>query len=320
MRPLVTVALICYNHEEYVGAALDSILAQDYEPLQILVSDDASRDGTVDIVRRYQQAYPDKIELQVHPRNLGISGNTCSLYPRIRGRYVSWFAGDDLFLPGKISRQVAALEANPDAIMCYHDVEVFDDASGQTLYLYNQKYIGKRAYSGHIVPELLKYRSFVAAPSVMVRRDATASVMHRPDVPVCSDRMFCMEIAARGRVIFLDEPLVRYRRHPGNATNIVEVANEARVYDLMDQLYPQYRRSAQLGRARMYVLYTFKYLLERKFGCGIKQAGKLAKIISNNPRTLFFVFSVLCEQFICRVALLVTTGKLNRCRGRAGWR
>ena len=145
--PLVTVALICYNQEEYIGAALDSVLAQDYEPLQILVSDDASRDGTVDIVRRYQRAHPDKIELQVHPRNLGISRNTCSIYPRIRGRYVSWFAGDDLFLPGKISRQVAALEANPDAVMCYHDMEVFDDASGQTLYLYNQKYIGRRAPS-----------------------------------------------------------------------------------------------------------------------------------------------------------------------------
>lgn len=148
--------------------------------------------------------------------------------------------------------------------MCYHDVEVFDDASGQTLYLYNQKNIGQRAYSGHIVPELLKYRGFVAGPSVMVRRDASAGLMHRPDVAVCSDWMFCMEIAARGRVIFLDEPLARYRRHPGNVTNTVEVAYEARVYDLMEQLYPQYRKSAQLGRARMHFLYTFKYLLEKK--------------------------------------------------------
>ena len=102
------------------------------------------------------------------------------------------------------------------------------------------------------------------------------------------------------------------RRQLHHRPNTVEIAYEARVYDLMEQLYPQYRKSAQLGRARMHVLYTFKYLLDKKVGRGIEQARKLSKIIANNPRALFFIFSAFCELFVCRVALLVFTGKLKR--------
>ncbi len=131
-----------------MNSALENLFSQDYPNLQIIVSDDSSDDRTVEIARNYEQRYPDKVIVQAHGRNLGVTENVRSIVPLIRGRYVCWFAGDDVCLPGKIRKQVRALEEDVSAIMCYHDVDVFDGATGRSLYRYNEVGPGQRPTRG----------------------------------------------------------------------------------------------------------------------------------------------------------------------------
>ena len=121
----VTVICLTYNHEAWIRDALESFLVQDTPwPIEVLVHDDASTDGTAAIVREYEGMYPNVIYGFYAPQNRSSQGVIISrdiLAPYIRGEYVALCEGDDYWTdPHKLQRQVEALEANPGCDICAH--------------------------------------------------------------------------------------------------------------------------------------------------------------------------------------------------------
>lgn len=121
----IMVSVICntYNHEKYIAQALDSFIMQQTSfRFEILVHDDASTDGTVEIVQRYEKAYPELIFPIYQTENQysqGIDSYVVFQYPRARGKYIAYCEGDDYWLtPDKLQRQVDYLEAHPEAALC----------------------------------------------------------------------------------------------------------------------------------------------------------------------------------------------------------
>ena len=111
-RPLVSCVMTTWNGERYIRQAIDSALAQDYQPLEIVVIDDGSTDSTPEICR----SYGDRIRyFQCAKCSKGGSTQVVRAYAEARGEYLAPLDHDDVWLPGKISRQVAALAAAPDA-------------------------------------------------------------------------------------------------------------------------------------------------------------------------------------------------------------
>ena len=311
--PLVTIALAAYNQEKLIGEALDSILAQDYDNFHILVADDASTDRTADVARDYARRHPGKITVIVQPKNVGVTLNALSMRPLYAGKYVCFFAGDDLFLPHKLSKQVAALEADPEAVLCYHDLEVFDSATGRTLYRYNEPGPGLKPIAGaHIVPELLTRRCFIGGASVMVRWDLLRDVTHRPEIKRVCDWVYFIEAAHRGKVIYIDEPLVRYRRHMSNLTSITDISDEELAYDIIDRDYPMYHPSVELGRTRLELSYSFQYALKRQFRDSWRLAVRLAGRVVRRPRIIPFLVRAMASMTVQRIKLLRRTGRLGR--------
>ena len=132
-RPLVSICAVCYNHANYLRQALDGFLAQrgDFD-IEILVHDDASTDGSAEILRRYAARYPDKIfpilqrENQYRQGRQNISG--IFNFPRARGKYIALMDCDDYWCnPGKLEAQVSYLEAHPDCAMTVHAAAVKND-------------------------------------------------------------------------------------------------------------------------------------------------------------------------------------------------
>ena len=124
--PKVTIICMSYNHEKYIARALDGFLMQEVDfPLEIIVHDDASPDGTSDIIREYQKRFPGRIDAVLQEENQvqkGIS-NLSMLTAQARGRYVALCEGDDYWLdPHKLRRQVAYMEAHPECSICSHRV------------------------------------------------------------------------------------------------------------------------------------------------------------------------------------------------------
>ncbi len=99
--PLVSVAVITYNQKEFLRECIESILAQDYPNLEIVIADDASSDGTQDMLRDYDVQFPDKFVLKLAGRNQGITANSNEAHFACTGKYIAWMGGDDLMLPGK---------------------------------------------------------------------------------------------------------------------------------------------------------------------------------------------------------------------------
>jgi glycosyltransferase involved in cell wall biosynthesis len=119
-RPLVTVRCTTFNHERFIRQAIDGFLMQETTfPVQILVHDDASTDGTAAIVREYAERYPDLIVAVLQPENTYSKGTSRGLRVIEHGRYIAPCEGDDYWIsPTKLERQASLLERHPDMVLC----------------------------------------------------------------------------------------------------------------------------------------------------------------------------------------------------------
>lgn len=134
-RPLVTFALFAYKQEAYIQPAVAAALAQTYEPLEIILSDDGSPDRTYEIMQRMAAEYggPHRVRLNRNDPNMGLSRHVNHVMAMASGDIVVVAAGDDISLPDRVRDSVAALQRHPGATMVSFIDEVIDD-KGTTLH------------------------------------------------------------------------------------------------------------------------------------------------------------------------------------------
>lgn len=160
--PLVSIVVPSYQQAAFLRAALDSILAQDYRPLEILVMDGGSRDGTREILERYGE----RIWFRSAP-----DGGQCQAinegFRRSRGEIVAWLNSDDFYYPGAVSAAVAALQDAPQAALVYGEGNLVD-RDGSVLWRFPET-----------VPfdlwRLANHSDYILQPTVFFRREALFS-------------------------------------------------------------------------------------------------------------------------------------------------
>ena len=253
--PLVSVAIISFNQKQFLRECVDSVLAQDYENIESVVADDGSTDGSQEMLRDYQNRHPDMLVLRLASENRGITANSNAAHFACSGDYIAWMGGDDLMLPGKIRSQVDIMEADSSVSICYHDLDVFESASNETLYLFSEKCAPRTGSFGDVIA----YGTFNGACSNMVRRSTTPDHGFDDRLPVASDWKYWMDTLANGgRIHYIDRVLGRYRRHESNVTRGKGVVSLAVMQDhlmsvsLLLSEYPRYAR--QLLRRQADVL------------------------------------------------------------------
>lgn len=119
---LVDILICAYNHEKYIGAAIESVLVQKCDfKYRLFIGEDFSTDGTRKIIEKYARSHPDIIFPFYHQRNLGSAGNTEFLLSICTSRYIALLDGDDFWCDSeKLRRQVDVLEHNRDCVVCHH--------------------------------------------------------------------------------------------------------------------------------------------------------------------------------------------------------
>lgn len=223
--PPATLLLLCYNQQDIIGEAIAGALAQDYSNLEIVISDDASKDGTVDRIKACLDSYtgPHRIKLLCNPENLGIGGNIDQAVRQSTGELIFIAGGDDVSLPTRVSTVIQfwlAQECKPDLIGSY----LFDmDQSGKIL--------------GTIrIAQLEKYRSLddwsQSPPHVIGAAQAwTRRLFDRfggmPKGAVGEDMVMAFRAIGLATAITLPVPLVNYRR--GGLTSKRKVLDAATV-------------------------------------------------------------------------------------------
>lgn len=119
-RPRVSAVIPVYNGEAYLREAMESVLAQDYRDLELIVIDDGSTDGSADIAR----SFGDRVRYHYQP-NAGLSAAQNAGVAQARGAYIAYLDCDDLWVPHKTSRQVAVLDRDPQVDLVFGQVEQF---------------------------------------------------------------------------------------------------------------------------------------------------------------------------------------------------
>lgn len=130
-KPLLSISCITYNHALYIRNALDGFLMQKTSfAFEILIHDDASTDGTTEIIKEYEKEYPKIIKPIFEIENQWIKGRRGSEvfnYPRAQGKYIALCEGDDYWTdPYKLQKQVDFLEQNPQFCFCCHRYKVYN--------------------------------------------------------------------------------------------------------------------------------------------------------------------------------------------------
>lgn len=263
--PKVSILIPSYNQEAVIEQTVMSALTQNYDHLEVVVSDDASVDGTPQILRELQGKYPRRLRLLLHQTNLGVTKNHTRGLLECRGDFVAFQDGDDLFLPGKIKKQVAFMLERPDCTLSFHDVDVFNSETGKTLYFWSQRF-GRR---GGGMYELVRYGNYLSSVSVMVRRIHLPEYGYDDRIRIGSDWLLWLEALARGkgRICYLDEVLARYRRHTGNLTNVSgwKYEDQLITLSLVETKWPHLLFPARMRRSEIQFMVGISAFSQKRF-------------------------------------------------------
>ncbi len=120
----VSVIIPSYNHEKFVGYALESVLNQTYQDFEIIITDDHSRDGTVKEIKKYSDA---RIRLLRFKENQGVSAAINNCLKHCRGKYIAHLNSDDAFFPDKLEKQVKYLDAHPKIGAVFSQAQLIDE-------------------------------------------------------------------------------------------------------------------------------------------------------------------------------------------------
>jgi len=245
--PRVSIHIISYNQRDFIREAIESALAQDYSNLEIVIADDASTDGTAEIIADYQRHYPDRVVGILGEENVGITRNSNRGLAACTGELIAFMGGDDVLLPGKVSAQVAWFTRDPQRVLCGHQVEVFyDDGSRQPHPL------TRHLLSGRGADRLIRHGPF-GATSVMVRSDRIPAHGFDEALAVVSDQLLWVEVVGvDGTLGFVPGTLARYRRHTANVTRdaLANLDDVARFLRIVEQRYPQFRDAVEYAITR----------------------------------------------------------------------
>ncbi|RBQ30939.1 glycosyl transferase 2 family protein [Arcobacter sp. FW59] len=260
-QPLVSIFTPVYNAEEYIIETIESIITQEYTNIEIIISDDASTDKTPLLLKELENKYPNIIRLFLQKTNLGITKNCNFVLKQCKGKYIAFFAGDDLMLPSKIKKQVEYMENNEKCSICYHNLEVFESQTSKHLYYFNDS---KNKYEGE-ADMLIKFGTFNGGCSNMVRRECIPEKGYNEIIPIASDWFFWIDILAnsKGTINYIDEVLGKYRRHSSNITLLNQGNIEQFItLSITESKYPYLLKYIRIKRSMMYYSLGIKSILD----------------------------------------------------------
>jgi len=220
MYPLVSICCLTYNHEPYITHCLEGFLMQKTNfPIEILIHDDASKDGTAEIIKEYENHYPDLIKPIFQKENQYSQGRAISSvyqFPRANGKYIAICEGDDYWIdPYKLQKQVDFLEGNPDYGMIHTAVQVVDFKNELILISNSPK------PSGDVFYDLLLKSAFIVTCSVCVRSDLILEAVDyglKGKLNCFYDYWYWLHLAIHSKIKYLPEITSAYRSHTGGVT------------------------------------------------------------------------------------------------------
>ena len=217
-QPLVSVIMPTYNHAQFIGEAIDSVLNQTYRNFELIIIDNFSEDNTERIVTSHKD---DRIKYLKFKNNGVIAASRNYGIRHSQGEYIAFLDSDDIWLPEKLEKQIKVFQISNETVMLYTRFKIIEgDIISNRIFPKNGKY-----KSGNIF-KALYIRRFIACSSVMVKRNVLDQVGlfdTDPDLIAIEDTDLWLRIALKYVIKCTDGlPLLIYRMQPQSISKEVE--------------------------------------------------------------------------------------------------
>jgi len=208
-HPLVSILMNCLNCDKYLRDALNSVYAQTYPHWEIIFWDNASTDGSAEIA----QSYDNRLRYFKGDETIPLGAARNKALGQAQGEYIAFLDCDDLWMPGKLEKQIPLFD-DPEVGLVFCDTVFFNDNN------YEERLYSRRKYAtGKCFPALLM-DNFLAMPSVVIRRTALAErgEWFDPHFTMIEEADLFLRIAYTWHLAMVPEPLAKWRIHPGSLT------------------------------------------------------------------------------------------------------
>ena len=210
-NPFVSVLIPTYNSVEFVEDTVRSIINQTYKNIEIIIVDDASTDGTVEILKKLEKE-EKRIKLFLNEKNLGITDNMNNGIMKCEGKYIAILDGDDWAYPYRIEEQVKVMEKDSEVVLCSGYMDICDeDLEIQTTRTYPLK-------DAEIRRAMVRYDP-ISHTTSMWRRDALLkTTLYSKNFPICRDYDLIVRISEFGKYENVPKALIKYRVRKNSET------------------------------------------------------------------------------------------------------
>ncbi|GMQ31552.1 glycosyltransferase [Algoriphagus confluentis] len=214
-NPLISIALCTYQGERFLARQLDSLLAQTYRPIEIVIQDDCSTDQTWEIVEAYKRKFPDIIRSFRNKIQLGIRSNFESVFQKCQGELIAPCDQDDIWDFSKLEEMSSRIG---DHILIYHDSALVDE-SGVSL---GRRVSEKFQFAKGSDPAKLLLMNCVSGHSILFKKQLLA---HAHPFPAKGyyDHWLAFTAMCFGTVDYLDKTLVLFRQHRNNYSSFTKM-------------------------------------------------------------------------------------------------
>jgi len=219
-KPLVSVVILSFNHEDYIEKSILSVVNQTYKNIEIIVIDDGSKDNSPEILQKLQKEYGFKLKFQ---ENQGVSRTlNKTITQHTHGKYITCWASDDIMLPDKTEKQVKFFEENPDYDMVFGKVRMIDEKGeiieNFKIFNYSDEHVK------YIPFELLIDNNLIPAPTIIMRRDIWDKCGGYDENTILEDFDLSLKIAYNGKIAYLNDFFTYYRWHGQNqSTQVLKI-------------------------------------------------------------------------------------------------
>jgi len=213
MKQKISVIITSYNQKVYLAGAIESVLSQTFQPYEIIICDDASCDGSQDVIKSYKSKYPELIKYIFHEKNLGRSGNRNSGLRVAKGDFLSWLDGDDRYCSAKLENELNTILQNDKLKWVYSKV-IFTDENGKL-----KGYPKTISSTGNIFDTLI---GNVGRNPIypLIEKSVIDKVGYFDErLDLYEDFDFYLRLSKNFECSFCSEPLIEYRQHSGGITH-----------------------------------------------------------------------------------------------------
>lgn len=205
----ISVVMSVYNAEKYVFEAIESILNQSYRDFEFLITDDASTDSSLQILKDFENE-DKRIKLYKNKENLGLTKNLNLMLQSSKGRFIARMDADDISLPDRFEKQLDFMNGNPDIGVCGTNILFFGSSD----------HITSLPETDDEIKASLLFRDVIMHPTVFIRRSVleTLIINYDENFRISQDYDLWCRLSGRTKLANLPERLLRYRFQEGNIT------------------------------------------------------------------------------------------------------